>query len=185
LIDLGALLDATAAAPKDVGTVELIVRRPGVDRREVVVEAEIDEVEGVVGDTWRARGSRSRPDRSADPEAQITVMSSRAASLFAGATERWPLAGDQFFVDLDIGEENLPAGSRIAIGDAVLEVSAKPHTGCAKFSSRFGPEALRAVSSSDGRAQRLRGMNTRVVSGGVVRAGDEVRVVERPPIAPP
>jgi hypothetical protein len=185
LIELGALLDVTAAAPKDVGTVVQIVRRPGVDQREVVVEAVIDEIEGLVGDTWRSRGSRSRPDRSADPEAQITVMSSRAASLFAGAKERWSLAGDQFFVDLDIGEENLPAGSRIALGDAVLEVSAKPHTGCSKFSSRFGPEALRAVSSPDGRAQRLRGMNTRVVSGGVVRVGDEVRVVERPRVAPP
>jgi hypothetical protein len=185
LIDLGALLDATAAAPKDAGTVELIVRRPAVGQREIVVEAVIDELDGLVGDTWRSRGSRSRPDRSADPEAQITVMNSRAASRFAGAKERWPLAGDQFYIDLDIGEENLPAGSRIAIGDAVLEVSAKPHTGCAKFSSRFGREALGAVSSPGGRAQRLRGMNTRVVSGGVVRAGDDVRVVERPPVARP
>jgi hypothetical protein len=185
VIDLGALLDATAAAPKDVGTVELIVRRPAVGQREIVVEAVIDEIDGLVGDTWRSRGSRSRPDRSADPEAQITVMSSTAASRFAGTKERWPLAGDQLYVDLDVGEENLPAGSRIAIGQAVLEVSAKSHTDCAKFSSRFGSEALRAVSSPDGRAQRLRGMNTRVVSGGVVRDGDEVRVVERPRVVRP
>jgi hypothetical protein len=184
LIDPGSRTDDVSASPKDVGTVELIVRRPAVDRREVVVEAVIDAVEGLVGDTWRSRGSR-RPDRSADPEAQITVMSAGAASRFAGEKDRWPLAGDQFYVDLDIGEENLPAGSRIAIGEAVLQVSAKPHTGCAKFSSRFGREALQAVSSPDGRVQRLRGMNTSVVSGGVVRVGDDVRVLERGSAARP
>jgi hypothetical protein len=160
--------------------VELIVRRPAVDEREVVLEAEIDQADGLVGDCWRERGSRSTPDRSADPQTQITVMGSRAAARFAGP-DRWPLAGDQLYVDLDISEANLPPGSQIAVGQAVLEVSAKPHTGCAKFSSRFGKEALQAVSSPAGRAQRLRGMNTRVVSAGVVRAGDDVRVLERPP----
>jgi hypothetical protein len=185
LIDPGSRIDDKSAAHKDVGTVELIVRRPAVDRREVVVEAVIDEVEGLVGDTWRSRGSRSTLDRSADPQAQITVMSARAAARFAGAKDRWPLAGDQFYVDLDIGEDNLPAGSLIAIGEAVLQVSAKPHTGCAKFSNRFGREALQEVSSPAGRAQRLRGMNTSVVSGGVVRVGDDVRVLERGSAARP
>jgi hypothetical protein len=179
VIDLEALLDDGSAAPKDLGIVDLIVRRPAVDQREVVAAAELHEVEGLVGDTWRDRGSRSTPDGSADLEAQVTVMSSRAAARFAGGIDRWPLAGDQLYIDLDIGEENLPAGSRITVGSAVLEISIKPHTGCAKFGGRFGAEALRAVSVPEGRAQRLRGLNARVVERGTVRVGDVVRVVSR------
>jgi hypothetical protein len=96
----------------------------------------------------------------------------------AGDVERWPLAGDQLYVEFDISEENLPPGSRVAIGEAVLEVSAKPHTGCEKFSARFGLEALRLVSTPEGRALRLRGMNTRVAVGGAVRVGDRVELLQ-------
>jgi hypothetical protein len=179
MVDVKHLVDDAQVSPRDEGTLALIVRRPAVDVREVVDTAEIDAAEGLLGDSWRARGSSSTSDGSADLEAQITVMSSRAAAAFAGEVDRWPLAGDQLYVNFDISETNLPAGSRIAVGDAVLEVSAKPHTGCAKFSGRFGKDALRAVSSPEGRAQRLRGMNTRVVQGGTLRAGDPVRVISR------
>ena len=168
-------LEEVLRSPADAGTVELIVRRPAVDVREVVEEATLDLEEGVVGDSWRARGSRRMPDGSADPEAQVTVMNARAAALVAGPSERWPLAGDQIYVDLDLSVENLPPGTRLAVGGAVLEVSAEPHTGCAKFSARFGSDALRFFNSREGRAQRLRGVNTRVVEGGAVRTGDTIR----------
>lgn len=164
------------SAPKDVGIVRLIARRPDVDRREVVLEARLDVLEGLVGDSWRSRGNRHTPDGSADPQAQITVVNARAAEGIAGGRARWPLAGDQLYVDLDISEANLPAGSRLAIGEAELEVSAKPHTGCEKFSTRFGREALRLVNTADGRALRLRGMNTRIVVAGTVRVGDRVTI---------
>jgi MOSC domain-containing protein YiiM len=128
----------------------------------------------VVGDTWRVRGSSSTADGSPNPEAQITVMNARAAAAFAGDVERWPLAGDQLYVDLDISEMNLPAGTRVRVGDAEIEVSAKPHTGCAKFSARFGADALRMVSTPTGRSLRLRGMNARVTKSGVIRVGDSI-----------
>jgi hypothetical protein len=164
-------------APDDDGRVELIVARPEVEAREVLTEARLDDHEGLVGDNWRPRGNPRREDGSADPEAQVTLMNARAAALVAGDRARWPLAGDQLYVDFDLGVENLPPGSRLAIGEAVVEVSAKPHTGCAKFQARFGKDALRFVNSPVGRELNLRGINTKVVSGGVVRTGDPVRKV--------
>lgn len=128
------------------------------------------------GDHWRARGSRSTPDGSADPECQLTLMNARLVDLLAGGDRRaWPLAGDQLCVDLDLSAENLPAGTRLAVGTAVIEVTAPLHTGCAKFSARFGSPALRFVNSPEGRALRLRGLNARVVEPGEVRPGDAVR----------
>ena len=114
-------------------------------------------------------------DGSADREAQLTIMNSRFARLVAGEPETWGLAGDQVYADMDLSEANLPAGTRLAVGRAVLEVSEVPHTGCVKFSGRFGADALRMVASPVGRALRLRGVNLRVVGDGDVRVGDEIR----------
>jgi MOSC domain-containing protein YiiM len=173
--ELDAGLDEIMLSPAGAGTVELIVRRPGVDEREVVEEGALDLEDGLVGDTWRTRGSKSRPDGSANPDAQVTVMNSRLIALVARHRERWPLAGDQLYVDLDLSADNLPPGTRLAVGSAVLEVTAAPHTGCAKFSARFGSDALRFINSPLGRGLRLRGINTRVVEPGTVRRGDEIR----------
>ncbi len=149
-------LDHIGNAPADGGTVELIARRPAEDEREVLTEARLGLHDGLEGDTWRARGSRHTPDGGPDPEAQVTLMNARAAASIAGARERWPLAGDQLYVDLDISLSNLPPGSRIQIGSAVIEFSEKPHTGCAKFSARFGNDALRFVNSLVGRCRPRR-----------------------------
>jgi MOSC domain-containing protein YiiM len=175
--ELEAGLDEIRRAPADNGTVELIVRRPAVDEREVVEEATLDLAVGLVGDTWHARGSSRTPDGSANPEAQLTVMNARVIALVAGDRDRWPLAGDQLYVDLDLSEENLPPGTRLELGSAVIEVSAEPHTGCAKFSARFGSAAIRFINSPTGRALHLRGINAKVVQPGTVRRGDAVRKV--------
>ena len=175
LDELNAGLDAVRAAPREAGVVELIARRPGVDRREVVEEAELDLGVGLVGDNWKPRGSSSSPDGTAKIDAQLTLMNARSARLVCGEREDWPIAGDQFYVDLDLSDANCPAGTRLAIGTAVVEVTALPHTGCAKFARRFGKDALRFVNSEQGRALNLRGVNARVVAPGVVRSGDAVR----------
>ncbi|MHB8614302.1 MAG: MOSC domain-containing protein [Candidatus Dormibacteraceae bacterium] len=167
-------LDHIREAPADRGTVELIARRPGVDEREVLTEARLDPVEGLVGDTWRARGSSSMPDGVANPEAQVTLMNARAAAAIAGERDQWAVAGDQIYVDLDLSLVNLPPGSRVQIGSAVIEFSERPHTGCAKFSARFGNDALRFVNAPIGRELRLRGANCRIVVGGTVRPGDAI-----------
>jgi hypothetical protein len=167
-------LDDIRQSPADQGTVRLIVRRPGVDERETPAEATLDCTEGLVGDTWRVRGSSRTPDGSANPEAQITVMNARAAALVAIEEDRWKLAGDQIYADLDLSLANLPAGTRLRLGTAVIEVSAHLHTGCAKFTARFGLEAMNFVNSEAGKALRLRGLNARVVTGGVVRVGDVI-----------
>lgn len=177
LAELEAGLAAIVTAPDDAGTVELIARRPAEDLREALEEAEFDLVEGLRGDNWLVRGSTRTPDGRAHPEAQVTIMSARAAALIAGPRERWMLAGDQIYVDLDLGEDNLPVGTRLRLGTAVLEVTAKPHLGCAKFSARFGTDALRFVNSADGRALRVRGVNARVLTPGTVRRGATVHKV--------
>jgi len=173
--DLDAHLDAVRAAPRDEGRVELIVRRPDRDQRELLDEAVLDPHQGVVGDHWRARGNRHTPDGAADPADQVTIMSTRVLAAIEPDPSRWPIAGDQLYVDFDLAEESLPAGTRLAIGDALVEVSAKPHTGCAKFSARFGSDALRWINSPVGRSLRMRGINVRVVRAGTVRVGDTVR----------
>lgn len=174
LVELEAGLGDVRRSPADNGNLRLIVRRPAVDRRELLETAQLDTEQGLVGDSWRARGSKRTADGSADPEAQITLMNSRVAALLAGFSDAWSAAGDQLYVDLDLAESNLPAGMRLALGDAVLEVSAVPHTGCAKFSGRFGLDALRFVSTREGRELRLRGLNARVVQGGTIRLGDVI-----------
>ncbi len=171
--ELEAGLDHLRAAPRDEGVVELIVRRPSEDGREVVEEAQLDLVDGLVGDNWLDRGrSGGRP---ANPDAQLTVMNVRAAALIAGDRARWPLAGDQLYVELDLSDEHLPPGTRLAVGSAVIEVTAEPHTGCAKFSERFGLDALKFVNSPAGSALNARGINARVVQAGTVRVADAIR----------
>ena len=167
-------LDRIRESPRDNGSLVLIVRRPAVGERELPAEAKIDQEAGLVGDNWLARGSKHTPDGLADPWRQVTVMNARVAELVAAGTERMPLAGDQLYVDLDLGLDNLPPGSLLAIGQAVLEVSEEPHLGCAKFVQRFGEQAMRFVNSRTGRQLRLRGMNTRVMVPGTVRIGDLV-----------
>jgi hypothetical protein len=175
--ELEAGLDEIRRSPKDEGVLELIVRRPLVDEREVLEEGELHLSDGLVGDSWRARGSSRTPDGSSHPDMQLNVMNARAAALVAQSKERWPLSGDQLFIDMDLSAENLPAGMRLAIGSAVIEVTAQPHTGCKKFVSRFGPDAMKFVNSAVGRQHNLRGVNAKVVQPGVIRVGDTVRKV--------
>lgn len=169
---LGAGLGHIRDSPTDGGRLVLIVRRPGVGERELPTEAILGQETGLEGDNWLPRGSKNTADGSADPGRQVTVMNARAAELIAGGTERMPLAGDQLYLDLDLSLNNLPAGSLLAVGQAVLQVSDAPHLGCAKFVDRFGPDAMRFVNSRTGRQLRLRGMNTRVLVPGIVRLGD-------------
>ncbi len=172
---LDAGCDHILASPNDEGRIELIVRRPEVEERETVVEATLDTVEGLVGDCWRARGSSSTPDGSANPKAQLTLMNARVAALVAVVAERIPLAGDQFYVDFDLSAANVPPGTLLTLGTAVIEVSDDPHLGCRKFFDRFGNDAHRFVNSKETRELNLRGVNAFVVTGGTVRAGDTIR----------
>ena len=175
--ELEAALDHLRRAPKDDGPLQLIVRRPRVDEREVVEQAELDPVLGLIGDDWYVRGSRRTSDGSAHPEMQINIMNARVTALVAQDKDRWPLAGDQLYIDMDLSKENLPAGSRIAVGSAVLEVSPLPHTGCHKFVSRFGLDAMKFVNSELGKELCLRGINAKVIQGGVVKIGHTAKKI--------
>ncbi len=158
-------------SPAQDGELVMIVRRPGVDAREVLPEGMLDVNEGLVGDNW---GTRSSPPNI---EAQLTLMNARVIALLCGVEERWPEAGDQLFVDLDLSADNLPAGTRLSVGEAVLEVSALPHTGCDKFKARFGLDALKFVNSHEGKQMRLRGLNAKIILPGKIRVGDRVKKI--------
>lgn len=177
MTEMEAGLEHIRQSPKDNGMLKLIVRRPQEDARESVAEAEISLEEGLVGDNWKMRGSNHTPDGSARPEAQITLMNARIIELIAQSEDRWSLAGDQLYVDFDLSEENIPPGTQLEIGTAIVEVSSVPHTGCKKFSARFGVEAMKFVNSPEGKQLHLRGINTRVVRAGVLRVGDVIRKV--------
>jgi hypothetical protein len=172
--ELQSGLEHILAAPAMSGTVEMIVRRPQVDAREVLAEGDLDVGVGLVGDNWLQKGYRKTADGKAHPDMQINLMNSRVIALVAGDKENWPLAGDQFFVDFDLSDENLPPGTRLGIGDAVLEITAEPHLGCKKFTARFGLEAMKFVNSGRGKKLNLRGINARVFEPGTVRSGDTI-----------
>jgi MOSC domain-containing protein len=173
--ELQAGLDEIRRSPADGGVLRLIVRRPRVDVREVLGQAELDCGTGLVGDTWTARRSTRTSDGTPHPDMQLNVMNSRVIELIAGEKERWPLAGDQLFVDLDLSETNLPSGTQLALGSAIIEVTAQPHSGCQKFVGRFGLDAMKFVNSAAGRELRLRGLNARVVQPGSIRVGEIVK----------
>jgi hypothetical protein len=176
LDQLNAGLDEIRRAPKHSGRVELIVRRPEVGARELLGAGDLDVTRGLVGDNWSTRGSSMTADQQAHPEMQLNLMGIRAVALIAQSPERYPLAGDQFFVDLDLSVENLPVGTQLTMGSAVIEVSPVPHRGCEKFIERFGLDAQRFVNSAVGRELNLRGINAKVVRAGVVRVGDTIAI---------
>ena len=165
-------LVALADAPKDRGRVALLVRRVEGGLRETPERACLVPDLGFPGDAW---GRQKQPR----PEAQLTVMQIDVAGLIANG-QPLTLSGDNLFLELDLSTPNLPAGSRVRVGGATLEVTSKPHNGCQKFRARFGPEALRFVSQPDLRYRNLRGIYMRVVERGEVAPGDPVEVIARP-----
>lgn len=173
--ELNAGVENILASPADAGELKLIVTRPEVDERETPRQARLDVEQGLLGDNWLARGSRHMPEGAADPEMQLNIMNSRVVDCVAGSEDRWPLAGDQLFLDMDLSGENLPPGTQIALGEAVVEVTAPPHTGCKKFAARFGVDAMVFVNSGRGKTQNFRGICAKVVKSGDIRVGDIAR----------
>lgn len=180
LAELDTELEHIRQSPKEDGTLVMIVCRPGVDVREVLGEGSLNPAEGLAGDRWKQRHNSKPPTKPEDFDTQLTLMNSRVIALLAQSRDRWSQAGDQLFVDFDLSAANLPPGTRLAIGGAVIEVTAEPHTGCSKFKARYGADALKFVNSPVGRQLNLRGVNAKVVQSGVIRPGDVVKKTPRP-----
>ncbi len=173
--ELTSGLDHIRQSPKESGVLEMIVLRPSEDVRESPEQGQLDLEQGLVGDNWNTRGSTRSTDGSAHPDTQLTLMNARVAALLAGTRDRWQLAGDQLYIDLDLSYDNLPPGTRLDIGAAVIEITAQPHNGCGKFVERFGLDAMKFVNSEVGKAHNLRGIYAKVIKAGEIRSGDVVR----------
>ncbi|MBN4052393.1 hypothetical protein JYT59_01430 [Sphingobacteriaceae bacterium AH-315-L07] len=172
-------LDLIRQAPKNNGTIEMVVRRPKTGEREVIEEVNLDHTEGLIGDNWKTRGSSRTPDGSAHPDMQLNIMNSRAIALIAQDKQRWQLAGDQIFIDMDLSGNNLPPGTKLKIGTAIIEVSVIPHNGCKKFVERFGLDAMKFVNSPIGKQLHLRGINAKIVQSGVVKVGNVAQKINK------
>ena len=177
MAELEAGLDEIRQSPKDSGVLQMIVKRPFTDQRVVLEEGELSLTDGLVGDSWKDRPSSRTEDGSAHPEMQLNIMNSRVIALLAQDKERWALAGDQLFIDLDMSEDNLPPGTQLKVGTAVIEITSQIHAGCAKFSARFGRDALRFVNGPEYKSMKLRGLNAKVVQPGSVHVNDVVSKV--------
>lgn len=175
--EIEARLNWVLAAPGDVGRVDALVIRPAVDQRESLTTVMFSPQQGVVGDNWLTSCWKKLPSGESDPSVQVAIMNARMIEALTSDQSRWPLAGDQLFVDFDLSVHNLPVGDRLQVGAAVLEITAEPHRGCSKFKKRFGPDALAFVNSKQGDAHRLRGVYARIVSTGEVSVGDGIRKV--------
>lgn len=176
LAELQAGLPALLDAPADNGVLDAIVVRPRSGAREDVASVDITRAGGVAGDTWSKRCWIKTEDGHPHPDVQICIMASRTINLIAGGERaNWLPAGDNLFVDLDLSQDNLKPGQRLAIGSAVVEITSEPHLGCAKFSKRYGRDAVVFVNKGDGARLRLRGIYARVVKDGRVSVGDRVR----------
>jgi hypothetical protein len=175
LVEMESHLEMIKQSPSTEGTVEMIVSRPITEGREVLDHCELSVLSGLMGDNWQTRGDKHTADRSADIGRQLTLMNARAIGAITESEERWPEAGDQFFVDFDLSLENLPHGTQLNLGQAVIEVTPLPHLGCSKFGKRFGKEANTFVNSAVGKMLNLRGINAKVIKAGVVAQGDVIR----------
>lgn len=170
--ELHAGLLAIRQSPENHGELKLIVRRPEINAREILTAAELSTEEGLVGDNWKVRKSSRTADGSPHPDMQLNIINWRAIMLIAQDESRLSMAGDQLFLDMNLSKETLPAGTRLALGSAIIEVTAQPHTGCKKFVERFGLDAMKFVNSEVGRELQLRGINARVIQSGIIRTGD-------------
>jgi hypothetical protein len=175
--ELEAGLDVIRQSPKAAGVLAMIVRRPQIGAREVLDSGELNLVEGLVGDNWSSRGCSRTSDGSAHPDMQLNIMNARVIALVAQERDRWQLAGDQLFIDLDLSADNVPPGTQLSLGSTVIEVTDQPHTGCKKFGARFGPEALQFLNSPVGKQLQLRGINAKVVQPGGIRVGEVVKKI--------
>lgn len=159
-------LDEIRRSPQDQGVVEMIVRRPKTNEREILKTGEFDVEKGLVGDRWRIK--------KGNYDTQLTLMNSRTVALLAQTRNRWELAGDQLYVDLDLSEKNLSSGARLKIGSTIIEITPTPHNGCKKFVERFGLDAMKFVNSPIGKQHHLRGIYARVLQSGTIRQGDTI-----------
>ncbi len=181
LAELEKSIPAIEASPKNNGILELIVARPVKEARRVLDEMEISLAGGLEGDNWANGCWMSLPDGSPHPDVQIAMTNSRCLAAIAGEKSNWPPAGDSLFVDLDISEENLKPGDRLSIGTAVIEITSTAHTGCQKFSQRYGVDALKFVNAPEWKSMRLRGIYARVVKDGRIRVGDRISKLQPEP----
>ena len=177
LEELQAGLSDIRQSPTNDGVLQGIVIRPDTNERVSLNQCELSPELGVHGDNWAKGCWKTLQDGRPHPDVQVAIMNARSIELIAQDKDRWQLAGDNLFVDLELTDENLPCGQRLAIGSVVLEITKVAHNGCKKFSERFGKDAVRFVNSDAGKTLHLRGIYAKIVQSGTVKVGDDIKKV--------
>lgn len=170
-------LDLIKKSPNDNTLVDMIVCRPTEGNRKILLDGFLDKGKGLIGDNWIDRGSSKTPDGCSHPDMELNIMNSRSIALIAQQKNRWPLAGDQLFIDMNLSDKNITRGTRLSLGDAIIEVTAIPHNGCKKFTDRFGIDAVKFVNSTIGKELHLRGINAKIIKSGKIKVGDIVKKI--------
>ena len=165
------------SAPADEGQVRAIVIRPAAGQRRMLDRVDVSARGGLEGDHWAEGCWLSTEDGAPHPDVQVCIMSARCIEAIAGPEANWAAAGDNLFIDMDLSPENLPPGTRVAIGTVELILTAEPHNGCQSFIDRYGRDACVFVNTGPGKANRLRGIYGRVTRDGTIRRGDVMRKI--------
>jgi hypothetical protein len=177
LAELEAGLPEILQAPKDNGTLTGIVIRPEPGQRVELASCEVSLKLGTHGDNWSRGCWKTTDDGSPHPDVQICIMNARCIALIAQDRSNWAPAGDNLFIDMDLTPNNVPPGTQLAIGTAIIEITDTPHNGCDSFIARYGRDACIFVNTREGKQLRLRGVYGRVVRDGHLAVGDTVRKV--------
>jgi hypothetical protein len=178
----GLCATALSAAPRDSGRIVQLCVRPDVNKRAFPEVLELCPRRGAIGDRWEWRTWMHLPDGSPDPRVQLALMDHRILAFLQDLTGCSHHPGDTCLLDLDLHADRLPAGSRLQIGSAVLEISDVENDACGKFATHYGAEVFSWIRAPANRARRLRGAFARVVQGGLVRNGDlgTIQSAQRP-----
>jgi hypothetical protein len=173
--ELAAALPAILAAPRDAGVTRLLCSRPKPNHRTFPQTLTFTRASGVAGDFESSRPWLTLPDGSPDPRNQVSIMSWQVLDLVWRDRDRVAHPGDNIAVDMNLTAHNLPVGTLLAAGTAILRVSDEPNDGCVKWKVRSGRAAYDWSTRDDHLPLRLRGVYCSVEQDGEMHLGDTLR----------
>lgn len=177
MAELMAALPDVLAAPKDDAPILQLCFRPGYNQRRFPEALELTRARGIPGERFETAPWARLPDGTGDPRIQVSILPRRVLDLVWRDRDGTPHPGDTVIADLDTTEANLPVGTLLQAGTALLRVSDLFNDGCVKWKVRYGRDAKDWIVQPGHEPLRLRGVLCAVERDGVMRVGDRLRKV--------